>query len=279
MVEVVRTMTPSDRDFCLVMLEVISDLHDNISKNEEADDSFHSAQSDLSLSQDSQEARPKKKSPQTSTESDDVFKELFVNLKCLHIAQCMLENIEQQDLQANAHLVTLLNTLIVPSVRSHEAPIREKGLQCLGLCCLLDKTLSKENLTLFAHCFNKGHDALQMQALHIICDIIMCHGLSVLNDDSLRWDQLQKLLVWAMKANDSADVQSTACEIVCKLMLSSIIQDEDLLKVLVQLYFDPEYAGNTVMRQILTYFLPVYCFCRTRNQESLQKVWFVDVTY
>lgn len=37
------------------------------------------------------------------------------------------------------NLVTMLNNLVVPAVRSHEAPIRERGLECLGLCCLLDK--------------------------------------------------------------------------------------------------------------------------------------------
>jgi condensin complex subunit 3 len=67
-----------------------------------------------------------------------VLREIVVNMKCLHIALCMLQNVEG-NLQANMNLVTMLNNLVVPAVRSHEAPIRERGLECLGLCCLLDK--------------------------------------------------------------------------------------------------------------------------------------------
>ena len=71
-------------------------------------------------------------------EEERAIREIMVNLKCLHIAQCMLQNV-QYELESNAHLVTMLNNLIVPAVRSQEAPIREKGLLCLGLCCLLSK--------------------------------------------------------------------------------------------------------------------------------------------
>jgi condensin complex subunit 3 len=39
----------------------------------------------------------------------------------------------------NTHIQNCLSVLIVPCVRSHEAPIRERGIHCLGLSCLLDK--------------------------------------------------------------------------------------------------------------------------------------------
>ena len=71
------------------------------------------------------------------TDEEKAIKEIMINMKCLHIAQCMLQNVEG-NIQLNVHLVTMLNNLVVPAVRSHEAPIRERGLLCLGLCCLLD---------------------------------------------------------------------------------------------------------------------------------------------
>ena len=85
------------------------------------------------------------KASENNVEENDAEKrirEIVVNMKCLHIAQSMLENVEG-NLQQNAHLMTMLNTLIIPSVRSHEAPIRERGLTCLGLCCLLGKVRLK----------------------------------------------------------------------------------------------------------------------------------------
>lgn len=44
-----------------------------------------------------------------------------------------------QSLADNPSMTGLVHELIVPSVKSKEPLIREQGLMCLGLCCLLDK--------------------------------------------------------------------------------------------------------------------------------------------
>lgn len=127
-----------EREFCGVVLEAVAEVHDAIAVDEPVadneDDSFHSAHSEIS------DRTPTQAKVGRSTEEDEAkaIKEIMINMKCLHIAQCMLQNIEG-NLQQNVHLVTMLNNLVVPAVRSHEAPIRERGLVCLGLCCLLDK--------------------------------------------------------------------------------------------------------------------------------------------
>lgn len=149
-VEVLRTVCGSDaaaeREFCGIVLEAVAEVHDTImgeepSQREDADESFHSARSELSNSGTPTQARNSRKPKQDDVESSDVdeekaIREIMVNMKCLHIAQCMLQN-AQCDLEQNSHLVTMLNNLVVPAVRSQEAPIRERGLLCLGLCCLL----------------------------------------------------------------------------------------------------------------------------------------------
>ena len=149
-VEVLREVCGADaageREFCGVVLEAVAEVHDNISAEEananDEDESFHSAQSEVS---DTTLTETGKKQSGVRTECIDdeedetkAIKEIMINMKCLHIAQCMLQNVED-NLQQNVHLVTMLNNLVVPAVRSHEAPIRERGLLCLGLCCLLDK--------------------------------------------------------------------------------------------------------------------------------------------
>ena len=132
-----------EREFCGVVLEAVAEVHDAIVVEEpmvdNKDESFHSARSEIS------DTTPTKaKGPQNiagNNEEEDeakAIREIMINMKCLHIAQCMLQNVEG-NLQQNVHLVTMLNNLVVPAVRSHEAPIRERGLLCLGLCCLLDK--------------------------------------------------------------------------------------------------------------------------------------------
>ena len=137
--------TSGEQDFCGLILEAIAEVHDTISPDEPAveneEDSFHSARSELSESTPTKAVKkPMIRQNEMSADEDEAkaVKEIMVNMKCLHIAQCMLQNVEGH-LQQNVHLVTMLNNLIVPAVRSHEAPIREHGLLCLGLCCLLDK--------------------------------------------------------------------------------------------------------------------------------------------
>ena len=143
-VEVLRDVcgveAAGEREFCGVVLEAVAEVHDAIAVDEpvadaeDEDESFHSAHSDIS------DSMPINAKIVRSAEENEAIavKEIMINMKCLHIAQCMLQNIEG-NLQQNVHLVTMLNNLIVPAVRSHEAPIRERGLLCLGLCCLLDK--------------------------------------------------------------------------------------------------------------------------------------------
>jgi condensin complex subunit 3 len=148
-IEVLRGICARDaageREFCSVVLESVADIHDTIMDEpfgEDADESFHSAKSEVT--DDGTPTKVAKKlQKRTSTgsqdgERDKAIKEIMVNMKCLHIVQCMLQNVEG-NLQQNTDLVAMLNNLVVPAVRSHEAPVRERGLVCLGLCSLLDK--------------------------------------------------------------------------------------------------------------------------------------------
>ncbi|KAI9777472.1 MAG: hypothetical protein M1839_008884 [Geoglossum umbratile] len=270
-----------EREFCGVVLEAVAEVHDTITGDDieeefDPDESFHSAKSELSEDMPKKSKKARSRNPEEPGEDNDeekAMKEILVNMKCLYIAQCMLENVEG-NLQQNIHLVTMLNNLVVPAVRSHEAPVRERGLTCLGLCCLLDKTLAEENLTLFLHCFNKGHDALQAAAIQIISDILTVHGSSLLSSPTCPVEEkmLYKMFSKALKADNKIEVQAAACEAACKLMLGLVVKDEELLKTLVIAYFDPGTAENLGLRQGLSYFLPVYCHSRAENQMRMQKI-------
>ncbi len=277
-VEVLRGICAGDaageREFISVVLEAVADVHDTIMDepaSEDADESFHSAKSEVSG-----EGTPARSAKSEKTEEEDrekAIREIMVNMKCLHIVQCMLENVEG-NLQQNVDLVAMLNNLVVPAVRSHEAPVRERGLLCLGLCSLLDKSLAEENLTLFMHFFSKGHSALQITALQILTDILNQHGAHLLDTNPT----LLKVYLKALKSGIKApEVQAAATVAVSKLMLGRVIADtspalDDLLKTLVVLYFDPSTAGNQGVRQTLSYFLPVYSYSRKENQSRMQKV-------
>ena len=158
-VEVLRLVcgedAKSEREFCGVVLEAIAEVHDTImgeaddtaeADSSSVEESFHSATSFIDdEGSGAKNAKSKLKTKKKDAEGEDpvaaeekAIREIMVNMKCLHIALCMLQNVAC-DLEENVHLVTMLNNLVVPAVRSQEAPIRERGLLCLGLCCLLGK--------------------------------------------------------------------------------------------------------------------------------------------
>jgi condensin complex subunit 3 len=264
-----------EKEFISVVLESVADIHDTIMDDpaEEAEESFHSARSEVT--DDDLSGRPAKRSGKALSEEEErekAIREIMVNMKCLHIVQCMLQNIEG-NLQQNTDLVAMLNNLVVPAVRSHEAPVRERGLVCLGLCALLDKSLAVENLTLFIHFFSKGHAELQITALQILTDILTQHGAQVLETTPA----LLKVYLKALKSGSKApEVQAAATAAVCKLILGRVIQDseacDDLLRTLIVAYFDPSTQSNQGVRQALSYFLPVFSFSRKENQERMRSV-------
>ena len=305
-IEVLRLVCGEDaaaeKEFCEVVLEAIAEVHDNIApaadEAGEEDESFVSARSEVSGSVSP--SRSKKTgssgrsdaSKSTGGEEEDeekAIREIMINMKCLHIAQCMLQNVDG-NLQQNMSLVTMLNNLVVPAVRSHEAPIRERGLVCLGLCCLLDRILAEENITLFIHCFSKGHEALQVTSLQILCDILVTHPTLLSPTEPQDGEEeasvqvpahqkaLLKVFTRALKPSGAASpVQAAAATSLSKLLLTSRLlipsgSLDDMLCVLVSSFFNPATADNPALRQALAYFLPVYSHSRLENCERMARV-------
>ncbi|KAI1637648.1 condensin subunit Cnd3 [Biscogniauxia mediterranea] len=269
--------TAGEKEFCSVVLEAVADVHDTIVDESvigDGEESFHSARSEVSGDTTPTKSGKHGKNADMSEEEarEKAIKEIMINMKCLHIVQCMLMNVEGT-LQQNDHLVSMLNNLVVPAVRSHEAPVRERGLVCLGLCALLDRALAEENLTLFMHFYSKGHSALQITALQILTDILNVHGSQLLSANPA----LLKVYVKALRSGSrNPEVQGAATVAVSKLLLGRIITDHEtsaeLLKTLIVAYFDPSTAGNQSVRQALNYFLPVFCYSRSENQDLMRSV-------
>ncbi|KAJ8100601.1 nuclear condensing complex subunit [Lipomyces tetrasporus] len=234
-VTVLRKVSIRERDFCQIISETISDLHDQIGSDDDnpngGDDSFHSAlsavESPASVASKSTSRGSDTGSRRSLSLNDErAVREILINLKCLHIAQCMLENLEGA-LKNNLILMSMLEDLIIPSIRSHEAPVRERGLRCLGLCCLLDKNLSLENIVLFMHCFNKGHDAVQVEALQIICDILISHGRAILDiENGIDSEIIRKMFLKGLRC-ESFDVQVAAAQSLSKMLMAEVIMDDE----------------------------------------------------
>ncbi|KAF3479663.1 condensin complex component cnd3 [Arthroderma uncinatum] len=317
-VEVLRCVcspnAAGEGEFCSVVLEAVAEVHDTIV----SEDSFVSAKSEISEESARQVQKDKRQSGVSGAgggDEDDseqasevpfnkeeakakVLKEIVVNMKCLYIAQCMLQNVEG-NLQDNVHLVTMLNNLVVPAVRSHEAPIRERGLECLGLCCLLDKSLAEENMGLFIHCYTKGHESLQEMALRILSDIVTTHNsllapIASPNDPNTVTPPpfqkpLLKAFAKALKTSTLPHAQSAAVIALTKMLLTNALSPSSpsippsikefndnsvatLLQSLVLAFFNPRTRDNLALRQALTYFFPVYCHSHITNAQHMRRI-------
>ena len=106
-VEVLRTVcTGGEGEFCAVIMEAVAEVHDTIMGEDatiggdtsgEGDESFHSATEVID-----EDAVVMKKGPKKSREEEEqdaereqqrALREIVVNMKCLHIALCMLQNV------------------------------------------------------------------------------------------------------------------------------------------------------------------------------------------
>ena len=223
-VEALRLVCNADvtgeREFTSVVLEAIAEVHDTILPSdpepvENEEDSFVSAHSQVSDSSSTptKSNQPQRKSkPSNLTPEEEEAKqlnEILINLKCLHIAQCLLQNVTGT-LASNVHLETMLNNLVIPAVRSYENPLRERGVLCLGLCCMLEPKLAEENRPVFVHCLVNGHEGLRNMSLQILCDITLSHGKRAENID---------LSPFAKALSMDEEVQSTATMSLGKLMV------------------------------------------------------------
>lgn len=150
-IEVLRVVCGNrgESDFCAVVMEAIQEVRDTLMDDDDdttevVDDaqSFHSAQSEHSSPPPASKKAPKPAKNLTPEEEEDKrIRETLVYIKCLHLVQCTLQNVTC-DLETNTNLTSMLNTLIIPAVQSHENIIRERGIICLGGAALLSKVSS-----------------------------------------------------------------------------------------------------------------------------------------
>lgn len=82
----------------------------------------------------------------------------------------------------------------------------------------------------FALCFNKGHEEMQIECAHIICDVLVSHGSSLFESELCTIDQktLYKMFIKATKLDDSPEVQAAVVEVLSKLMLARVVDDEEV---------------------------------------------------
>ncbi|EPY51307.1 condensin complex non-SMC subunit Cnd3 [Schizosaccharomyces cryophilus OY26] len=271
-VELLKKLCSTETDFCSLLVEIITDI-------------FEQGHAETAKESELQQAPPKspqEKEPEAASspvpsnmeedeanEETEEYKEAFSELRCLSYVQALFENISSP-LNENLYVIDLLKSLIIPAVKSHDLPIREKGLECLSLVCLLNSDLAYENVPLYLHCLEKGTDNLKIIALRTLTDIFLQHG----KDRFSTYDeQFSSLLLETLFNIDEAELQTLSAEAIAKLLVIVHYRDELFLKPLIIQYFEPNTVENFALRQVLGYFFPVYVYGSPENQWKVAEVF------
>lgn len=228
-----------EKEFVSVVLEALAEVQDDPNQASEDtirpnsrgdtpadDESFVSAQSEIgSPRSDATATNHRSKSskshgqPNPEAAIEVEHERLILQLKCLGIAYNLLQNITC-DLTTNISLDTMLNTLILPALQSHDEPIRERGLECMGLACLSSPSLAADNKNLFIHCMRKGTDEMRKTCLQTLCDCAITHR----EQDPTSDDNGIDLKPYVKGFQYSTEVAGVATMCVAKLMMCGFYQ-------------------------------------------------------
>ncbi|WWD20683.1 hypothetical protein CI109_105159 [Kwoniella shandongensis] len=265
--DVLSKIANGERDLIRVVVDVVTELREGEGDEDEPPlDSQASSVGDQSIRRRSVAPRFDPNDPEARV------KAALIDLRCLLICISLLERVNST-LQDNSVFHGLLPDLIIPAVRNKEEPaLRDQGLICLGLCCMIDSKMAANSFGLFIQQLTTADDELKVKVCQVIFDLFMVHNINTLVSKTMPTDKVVELVRHAL-SQDAPEVQAVACEGVAKLMLAGMISDETVLQSLVLLYFSPETADNQPLRQCLTYFLPVYCYSAPVNQRRMLSIF------
>ncbi|PLW56608.1 hypothetical protein PCANC_01434 [Puccinia coronata f. sp. avenae] len=279
--EVLSKLSTGERDFMRVIVELVQELRCNLdtdpnfatSKNVDgnpdgAEDDDDDSEPDEGAGEASFRKGKDGKLQVTTFTLNPANADL--DSRCLEIVKSLLERVSGS-IKENTSMFGIVHELIVPAVRCKDTPIRERGLVCLGLCSLLDKQIALDSFGVFVHQVQAAEIDLRIKVLKIVFDLLLQHGIDFLSEKGHGPERVIEFLLYSLD-QDSKEVQATAVIGISKLMLSGIITSSEVLQMLVLVYFSPETCDNQKLRQCLSYFLPVYCYCSSVNQRRMQSM-------
>ncbi|KAI8971320.1 nuclear condensing complex subunit [Trametes punicea] len=273
--DVLRVLSPSERDLIRVVVEVVHELRDPSEPDPEADGGGKGDVDDTETEMGSPR-RPQRASqlpkPITEMTPEEKAHADAVDLRCLALCIGMLERVNGT-FEENSTLEGVLGELIIPAVKRREMALREKGLISLGLCCLIARRMALSSFQLFLSQVQAAPEVLKIRVLQIIFDILMVHDDAFLGPGSPNGEKIVEFLLQLLEAEELDSVQALLVIGISKLMLSGMVTDERVLQTLVLVFISPETATNQQLRQCLSYFFPVYAYSSAANQQRMRKIF------
>ncbi|CAO1626006.1 unnamed protein product [Parajaminaea phylloscopi] len=289
--DVLLKLSAGQRDFVRIVVEIVQELAEEDAPGQlraegededEGDDDDDDDDDDAAEVEDLTQTHIHRRTKSGDSEGSGGSGKAESDSRRLLLVRVMLERMAS-NLHENTAIHGLIPQLIAPAVRSKDAFVRQQGLICLGLCCLLDSALALDTFPLFLDQIQHADGDIKVRATQAVFDLLLVHGIPFLSSRqalavgggaeaaAMAYSQIVGFLL-SLLEDDQEAVQASAAEGIAKLMLAGMVEDDEALRSLVLVYMSPEMTSNQEMRQCLNYFLPVYCYTSTTNQRRLQRV-------
>ncbi|KAH0826785.1 hypothetical protein J3R83DRAFT_5201 [Lanmaoa asiatica] len=268
--DVLRMLSPSERDLIRVVVEVVHELRDEREGEDEDGEREKDGEGDDGNEDDASPSvvkAPKGPKPPKELNPEEQARADALDLRCLSLCIGMLERVNGT-FEENSTLEGILGELIVPAVKRKELALREKGLVCLGLCCLIARRMALNSFQLFLSQVQSSPEVLKTRVLQIMFDMLMVHEGDFLGRGAIGSERIVEFLLHVLNGEDAGKIQALLCVGLAKLVLAGMISDERVLKSLVVAYLSPDTAENQELRQCLAYFFPIYCYSSSVNQKQ-----------
>ncbi|EGO03950.1 hypothetical protein SERLA73DRAFT_165497 [Serpula lacrymans var. lacrymans S7.3] len=271
--DVLRTLSPNERDLIRVVVEVVHELRDPSDADDIVKDPADDGETNFGGTPMTVKATPAAHKTRTEMSTEEQARSDAIDLRCLSLCIGMLERVNGT-FEENSTLEGILGELILPAVKSKELLLREKGLVSLGLCCLIARRMALSSFQLF---FNQLlqpiPEVLKIRVIQIVVDILMVHDTDFLRKGTVGGEKIVETLLHLLTEEESDKVQALLCIGISKLVLAGMISNEDVLKNLMLIYLSPDTADNQELRQCLSYFFPVYSFSSSINQRRMKEIF------
>lgn len=269
-----KLLSNNEKDFIDMGIELISEIRDNDLDRQEEENRQNNEKSENSNAEEDDDD-----DEDSDAKEANRMKNYFLQISedtlslCLRRSYYLLTWVNQP-LGENIMINSLLNTLIAPAVDNKDLTIKELGIRNLGLCCILDEELAQSNIILFVKCIERLKTFIKNTALKCLFDILSAYGLSVLDGKDKRntSSYIFKLLTTVLECDSLPESQAIVAEGLCKLFLTDIFTDSNLLKTLLISYFHPANSKNEALIQVFAFCIPVYCHSYKNHLTLVSKI-------
>lgn len=189
-------------------------------------------------------------SPMPDSEAEVWYRVLALTVELLKSPQASIEH---------GGVAGLLTTTILPLIAVEDPEIRNQALRCLGLMCLLRRSLAVTHMPILMKVMQSDVAAVQITALKAVMDLLLVFDgiLASGTPDGYTMEEFVLILV-NLLGDQSLELRTLAAEGLSKLFLASRTTDAFAMSSLLLRHITSSPVDEPRLSQALTVFCSAY---------------------